>query len=102
VRATPYGGNVGDVLVGTASWTDESLLEAVAMPSGSALTRDQLHQAVEAGRPSVEELRGALRTMVKAASSLQAASFTVERQARQVMDELDQTLVGAARQENAR
>lgn len=76
-------------------------LDAVAMPSGSALTRDQLDQATETGRPSVAALRAALADMVKTAGSLQTASFSVERRARQLMDELDQTLVGIERQETA-
>jgi hypothetical protein len=73
-------------------------LEAVEMPSGANLTREQIQQATEAGKPTVQELRRALQDMVATATALQTTSFAFERRTRQLMDELDQFLIGMERQ----
>lgn len=72
-------------------------LDFVTTPAG-AVPRSEIQQSAQATVPGADDLRGALRELVKAAQQMQAVGFVVDREARRMQDNLDRLLVSIHRQ----
>lgn len=72
--------------------------DALELPSGKTLSREELRQAGAAGPANIEQLRAVLGDLVSAAAAMQSDGFRVEQTAKKLHDELDRVLASMGRE----